>query len=89
MNFWNLKIDIQCNEEGFIAYTCFFATVGGNNNNREYLSLKENEIIGVIHNHQFGYSKYKSFDFYWSMLCREPVPDFSIYQEIQKATALC
>ena len=91
ISFLNVKIDIQCNEEGFVAYTCFFATEGGNNNNRGYLNLKENEIIGVIHNHQFGYSKYESLNFYLDMLCRdrETRPDFSIYQEIQKATALC
>lgn len=83
ISFLNLKVDIQCDENGFMSYTIFSANGNiGIKEKTDYPDLKENDIIGIIQNQHFGYIQYEPYNFYWSILIPKTDIDLSTYQNI-------
>ena len=86
ISYMNLKIDIKCDEKGFVSYTIFSANSDVGLGDTNYLDLQENEVIGMIKDNQFGYVLYEPINFFWSILIPQANFDFYPYQDISMST---
>lgn len=86
ISYMNLKIDINCDEKGFVSYTIFSANSDVGLGDTNYLDLQENEVIGMIKDNQFGYVLYEPINFFWSIWVPQSNFDFYPYKDIQMST---
>ena len=86
ISYMNLKIDINCDEKGFVSYTIFSANSDVGLGDTNYLDLQENEVIGMIKDNQFGYVLYEPINVFWSIWVPQSNFDFYPYKDIQMST---